>query len=522
MSPEKRLTLAACVLGSGVVFLDQTVVNVALPAIQRNLGASLAGQQWIVAAYLLTLSSLLLVGGSLDDLFERRSVFMTGLAGFGACSLACALAPGVGLLIAARVLQGAFGALLVPSSLAIVMTSFPRAERGAAIGTWTAWTGMAQVVGPLVGGVLIDSVSWRLIFLINVPLVLGTLALAARAIPRIGPAEPGARIDVVGGALATFGLGAAVFALIEEPRLGVGNPAVWGAALGGVAALAAFVLHERRTANPMLPLTLFRERNFAVGNVTTFTQYAGLGGGLFLIGLFLQQVARYSALAAGASLLPVTLLMFTLSPPAGRLAGRFGPRAFMTAGPLACAGGFALLVLRVTPNAPYATEVLPAVILFGVGLALTVAPLTATVLGAVDERRSGVASGVNNQIARVAGLIAVAALGAFVAGRFGAALDDQLAGHPLSPVARRAVAAAKPRSLSTIEAAGVPGSERPLVTHALERASVSAFRLGLGIGAGALATGGLVAFVGIANPRRRLTGEEPPRAVAASGAPRAR
>jgi EmrB/QacA subfamily drug resistance transporter len=506
---SKRLTLVACILGSGIVFLDGTVVNVALPAIQRELGASLASQQWVVEAYLLTLSSLLLVGGSLDDLFERRTVFALGVAAFGVCSALCAAAPTVELLIAARALQGLAGALLVPSTLAIIMSTFGERERGAAIGSWTAWTGIATVIGPLAGGALIDGVSWRLIFVLNVPLVAVTLALTARHVPRGESQQPGARVDLPGAALCALGLGGAVFALIEQPRLGWGSPAVLAAGLGGIAALAAFVAHERRTRDPMLPLALFRARNFAVGNLATLTMYAGLGGALFFLGLFLQQVAGYSALAAGAAFLPITVLMFTLSRRMGGLADRLGPRLFMGLGPLIAGAGLALM-LRVDSSAPYASQLLPALAVFGLGLALTVAPLTATVLGAVDARHSGIASGANNAIARVAGLLAIAALGAFVAGRSATVINNKLGGLPLSPRAQVVVKRAQARSLSIAPARSLAGRERALVTRALDGAAVSAFHFGLGLTAGLVAAGGLVSLVGIQNPRRRVPAEHCP------------
>src|SRR4051812_47373711 len=307
---NKRLVLLACILGSGIAFLDGTVVNVALPAIQRDLGADLAAQQWVVEGYMLSLSAFLLVGGSLDDLFERRTVFAVGVGGFGVMSLACAVAPTVGVLIGARVLQGVFGALLVPSTLAIIIATFPESERGAAIGTWTAWTGISTVVGPLAGGVLIDAASWRWIFLLNVPLVLATLYLTFKAIPRTASQQPGAKVDFLGAALCAAGLAGLVYALIEQPRYGWGDPQVAITGIGGAISLVLFIVHERRTPYPMLPLGLFKSRNFAVGNAATLTMYAGLGGALFFVGLFLQQVAGYSALEAGAAFLPLTVMMF--------------------------------------------------------------------------------------------------------------------------------------------------------------------------------------------------------------------
>lgn len=503
---SKKLTLAACILGSGVVFLDGTVVNVALPAIQDDLNASLAAQQWVVEAYLLTLGSLVLIGGSLDDLFERRRIFAVGAAVFGVCSALCALSPSVEFLIAMRALQGAGGALLVPSTLAIIIATFPESERGAAIGSWTAWTGVATVVGPLAGGVLIETVSWRLIFLINIPLIAITLGLIPH-IARSTTHPENARIDFLGAALCALGLCGVVLALIQQPRLGWGSAEVAVSGVGGLALLVLFVLHERVAPSPMLPLSLFGVRNFAVGNTTTLTMYAGLGAGIFFINLFLQQVAGYTPVQAGASLLPVTLIMFALSRRVGQVADRHGPRLFMGLGPLVAAVGL-LLLLRVDVHADYATTVGPALVVFGLGLALTVAPLTATVLGAVETRHAGVASGVNNAIARVAGLIAIAALGAFIASRYVSSVDAHLTGLSLSHAAHAAVETARSRPLTTGSAHGLTGHARALLTHVFQQASLSAFRLGIALTAGLVALGGVVSLVGIVSPRRTVAAAE--------------
>jgi EmrB/QacA subfamily drug resistance transporter len=505
----KRFTLLACILGSAIVFLDGTVVNVALPALQEDLGAGLAAQQWVVEAYMLTLSSLLLVGGSLDDLFERRTVFAAGVAAFGVTSALCAIAPTVEVLIAARALQGIAGALLVPSTLALIIHTFPPEERGGAIGSWTAWTGIATVIGPLAGGLLIDNASWRWIFAINVIPVAITLWLIATHVPKAAEKPAGGHVDFLGGLLCALGFGGTIVALIEQPRMGWDDPLVFGTFAGGILCLVLFVVHERRSPAPMLPLWLFRSRNFAVGNVTTLALYAGLGAMLFLLGIYVQQVAGYSALAAGAAFLPVTALMFTLSKRWGALSDRHGPRLFMAAGPIVAGLGM-LLMLRVGDGADYVTELLPALVVFGLGLSITVAPLTAAVLAAVDDSRSGIASGVNNAVSRVAGLLAIAVLGTFISAQFSSSLDEKLADRPLSPAARVAVEEAKDRPLAVATAADAPPAEAQALEAASRDASVDAFHLGMGISAVIAIAGGLVAAVGIENPRRRTHAEQCP------------
>jgi EmrB/QacA subfamily drug resistance transporter len=420
-TPRARWVLAAAVLGSGIAFLDGTVVNVALPAIQRDLDASVAGLQWTLDAYLVTLSALLLLGGSLGDRYGRRMVFVTGLAAFTAASLLCGIAPTVGLLIAARALQGVGGAMLVPGSLAIISATFSADDRGRAVGAWSGLAGVTSAIGPFLGGWLIDAASWRLIFLLNVPLAFVAAWIALRHVPETRDATA-QRPDVGGALLVSVGLAGVAFALIERH----GSPATI-AAVVGVAALVAFVVVERRSTHPMLPLELFRSLRFTGANVTTFAVYGGLGGALFLVVLRLQVSLGYAALEAGTSLLPFTVLMLLLSPRAGALAQRIGARVPMTVGPIVAGVGL-LLFGRIQPGATYLTAVLPAVVTFGFGMTITVAPLTATVLASVDERHAGVASGVNNAVARLAGLLAVAVLPA-VAGidaatdRLGPSLD---------------------------------------------------------------------------------------------------
>jgi EmrB/QacA subfamily drug resistance transporter len=471
VSRQQRLTLVATILGSTVVFLDSTVVNVALPAIARGLDAGLAGQQWVVEAYMLTLVSLLLVGGSLGDQLGRRRVFVIGLIGFGACSILCAVAPSVEFLIGARALQGIAGALLVPGSLAIVAATFEGTARGRAVGTWTAWTGIAVVIGPAGGGALVEALSWRAIFWINIPLIAFTAMLSLRAVAESRDPEAFRGVDWLGIVLSALGLGGPVFALIEQPTYGWGDPLVWAPMAGGVACLALFLLHEARARHPMLELSLFRIRNFLVANLTTLAAYAGLIAGLFFITIFLQQVAGYSPVEAGLATTPISIVLFLLSPRFGKLASGTGPRLPMTVGPIVAGLGL-LLLLRVDAGADYPSQVLPAVLVFSLGLAATVAPLTATVLDSVEERHVGIASGINNGVSRVAGLLAIAVLGAVIAAQFDASVGGEIGGGPLT--------------------AAAPG------------ASTDAFHLGVLIAGLLMIVGGLVSGVGIENPRREV------------------
>jgi EmrB/QacA subfamily drug resistance transporter len=470
VSRQQRLTLVATILGSTVVFLDSTVVNVALPAIARGLNAGLAGQQWVVEAYMLTLVSLLLVGGSLGDQLGRRRMFVAGLIAFGACSILCALAPTVQFLVAARALQGIAGALLVPGSLAIVAATFEGPARGQAVGTWTAWTGIATVLGPAGGGALVEALSWRAIFWVNIPLIAATVALTLHSVRETRDMEAFRGVDWLGIALSAVGLGGPVFALIEQPSHGWGDPVVWAPMLVGIACFALFVLHEARTRHPMLELSLFRIRNFRVANLTTLAAYAGLIGGLFFVGLFLQQVAGYTPIEAGLATTPVSLILFVLSPRWGRLASGTGPRLPMSLGPIVGGAGLILLT-RVGADADYAADVLPAILVFGLGLSATVAPLTATVLDSVEERHVGIASGVNNGIARVAGLLSIAVLGAVISAKF----DSVAGGLGNGPLT-----------------AGAPD------------ASTAAFHLGVLIAGLLMIAGGVFAGFGIENPRHQV------------------
>ena len=498
---RKRLTLVATILGSSIAILDSSVVSVALPSIQRSLGGGLAGEQWVTNAYLLTLGSFILLGGSLGDIFGERRVFALGVAGFGATSLLCAIAPTIGLLVAFRALQGISGALLTPSSLAVIVATFSQRERGPAIGTWTAWGTIAGALGPLVAGLILNVASWRWIFVINLPLVVACLWLIFKAVPAATPTKTRRRVDVVGAVLCVLGLGGAVFALIEQPRLGWSNLAVSGSLIGGLLLFGAFLVYESRASDPMLRLDLFKSRNFAVGNVETLALYGGLSALFFFLVLYLQQVAGYTPLESGLALLPESLVMFALSSRFGALADRFGPRLFMGAGPLVAGAGM-LMLLTFGVRVHYLTEVLPGILVFSLGLSMTVAPLTAAILAGIDENEAGIGSAVNNAVARVAGLIATVAIGALVAAQFSSSLDHKLAGQPLTARGRAAVAQAKELTLGRPSVAGLPRHEAVAITVASGQSSLEAFRVGIGVCSALVIIGGLIGAVGIQNPRR--------------------
>ena len=407
-SSAGRRTLAASIVGSGAVFLEGTVVNVALPAIARDLGLGLEGVQWVINAYLLALGALTLLGGALGDRYGRRPLFAGGAIAFSAATVGCALAPGALVLIMLRFVQGAAGAMLVPNSLAMLEASFSEAERATAIGRWAGWSAVSTAIGPLLGGFVVDASSWRWVFACIAPVALAAawLALGRGEKEVCDNDQP---IDYVGTALIVAGLGALTAGLTDGPRLGFGHPLIIGLLVGGVAVLVAFAVVEHRSQAPLVPPSLFHSRAFTGANAATVLIYAALGGVLLLLILQLQGNLGYSALRSGASLLPANLLMLTLSPLAGRLAHTYGARAPMAVGTLVAGAGM-LLFTRVVPGASYATVVLPAVVVFGLGLSSLVAPLTAAALEAAPERDAGVASGVNNAAARLAGLASAAAL----------------------------------------------------------------------------------------------------------------
>jgi EmrB/QacA subfamily drug resistance transporter len=404
-----RWVLLGTVLGSAMASIDATVVGIALPVIGRDFNTSLSSLQWVLNAYTLTLAGLLLFAGAVGDKYGRRRVFLIGVIWFALASLLCAAAPSAPVLIVARALQGIGAALLTPGSLAIIQASFHPDDRGKAIGAWSGLSGVGSAIGPFLGGWLIQAASWRLIFVINLPVAALVVAVSLRHVPESRDPSATGPVDVAGSILVTVGLIGLTYGLIEGPAVGWTHPGPLAALIGGVILLTAFVAWERRAAEPVMPLSMFRSAQFSAANVVTFVVYAALGGAFFLLPIQLEQVSRYTALEAGISLLPVTAIMLLLSARSGALAARIGPRLQMSVGPIVIAAGLALLA-RIGPSGNYLTEVLPAVVVFGLGLAINVAPLTATVLAAVPAEHAGTASAINNDVARAAGLIAVAVL----------------------------------------------------------------------------------------------------------------
>ena len=420
-----RWVLAATILASSMAFIDGTVVNVALPFRQSNLNATAIGIQWVVEAYLLFLSALLLVGGSLGDRYGRRRIFNIGVVIFAIASGLCGLAANIEQLIAARAMQGIGGAMLVPGSLALISSSFDEDGRGKAIGTWSGFSAITTAIGPVLGGWLVENWTWRAAFFLNLPLAVAVLVISVWKVPESRENGEQESLDWVGAALATVGLGGLVYGLIESPRVGFSNAMVLVPLIGGLICLVLFVFNEARTKNPMVPLTLFRSRDFSGANILTLLLYAALSGMMFFFALNLIQVQRYSATAAGAAMLPFIVIMFSLSRWSGGLVGRLGPRLPLTVGPAIVAVGFALMALpAVSDN--YWTSFFPAIVVLGLGMAITVAPLTTTVMGAVGEEQAGVASGINNAVSRTAGLLAIAVFGVVMLHAFSQALTRRL------------------------------------------------------------------------------------------------
>jgi EmrB/QacA subfamily drug resistance transporter len=475
--------LAATILGSSLAFIDGTVVNVALPAIQGELGVSIAVAQWVLNAYSLLLGALILVGGAMGDRLGRRRTFMLGIVLFTAASIACGFAPNVAILIGARALQGIGGAMLVPEGLAIVSAAFPERERGQAIGTWAGFTALTTALGPVLGGALVDVLSWRAVFFINLPLAVVALVIAQRHVPESYGGDAGAAIDWQGGVLASLGLFGIAFGASESSGAHWGDPIVYGPMLAGIVVLVLFLLWEARAASPIVPLALFRVGAFSGANAMTLLLYAGLGGALFFLPYDLIRLQGYSTAGAGASFLPFTLIMGGLSRWSGALVDRVGARLPLIIGPIVTAFALALLALPGIGGS-YWTTVFPAAVMLGVGMTISVAPLTTVVMGAVDQRYAGTASGINNAVAEIASMLAIALFGALAVGVFGTVLDALLDGLPLAPALRDAVEAQIPKLVEATVPPGIDATLRQQLQTMLDLSFLQAFRVVMLAGAG--------------------------------------
>jgi EmrB/QacA subfamily drug resistance transporter len=477
-----------------MVFIDGTVVNVALPALQTSLNANVADVQWVVESYTLFLAALLLLGGSLGDRFGRTKIFAVGVALFALASIWCGLAPSIHQLIIARAAQGVGGALLVPGSLAIISATFNEKERGQAIGTWSGATAITTALGPLLGGWLIEHVSWRAVFFLNVPLALAVIAVVVLFVPESRDEEDAGRIDLIGAGLATLSLGGVVFGLIESSRSGFQNPIVLTTLVGGIVLAIAFVLVESRLQSPMMPLGLFRSRNFAGANLLTLFLYAALAGTFFFMPLDLIQVQGYSATAAGAASLPFILIMFGLSRWSGGLVKRYGSRLPLVVGPIIAGLGFALFI-RPGTHSNYWTAFFPAIVVLGFGMAISVAPLTTTVMNSVRESRAGIASGINNAVSRTAGLLAIAVLGLVMFQAFGNCQDSRTSQMNIKPEVREALNSQRTRLAAAEVPADVDQSTRDTINQTIDDCFVSGFRRVMICGAALAFASSLVAFL---------------------------
>jgi EmrB/QacA subfamily drug resistance transporter len=506
-----RWVLVATTLASSMAFIDGTVVNVALPALQTNLNATIVDVQWVIEAYSLLLSALLLVGGSLGDHYGRRRIFLLGVTLFALASAWCGFAPNIGQLIVARAAQGFGAALLVPGSLAIISSSFPENERGSAIGTWSGFSAMTAAIGPVIGGWLIEHVSWRAVFFINIPIAFLIILISLRHVPESSDKES-KELDWWGAVLAAFGLGALVYGLIESSRLGFSDRSVVIALIAAAALLALFVILEARVSNPMLPLALFHSRTFTGANLLTFLLYGALGGTLFFLPLNLIQVQHYSPTAAGAAFLPFVLIMFLLSRWAGGLVENYGPKIPLVIGPLIAAVGFALFMLPGV-NAGYWRNFFPAVVVLGIGMAASVAPLTTTVMNSVTQNRVGVASGVNNAVARSAGLLAIAVLGIVMLHTFNRALDQRSTGWRLPVTARQSLQVQRSKLAGASLPEELDQATQEMVGHAIAESFVHAFRLIMAIGAILAVASALTALIFISRGRQKEY-SRPPKAFA--------
>lgn len=500
--------LTATILGSSMASIDGTAVNVALPTMQRALHATAADLQWVIEAYSLFLASLILVGGSLGDRLGRRRIYSAGIVIFTVASIACGAAPNIGLVIAARCLQGIGGALMVPGSLAIISASFDPAHRGRAIGTWSGFSAITTAIGPVLGGWLVQYASWRAVFFINVPVAAAVLFLLYQYVPESRDEQATGRIDWLGSLLVTGALGGIVFGLIEAGPRGFGDPVVAASLIGGIVLLVAFVGVEARSSSPMVPLTIFRSRSFTGANLLTLLLYGGLGGGLYFLPFDLQQVQGYSPTAAGAAFVPFPIIVFSLSRWAGGLVQRYGPRPPLIVGPIVAGIGIGLFAASGIGGS-YWTTFFPAVVLLSLGMSLVIAPLTTTVMNALPTHESGVASGVNNAISRAAGLLAIAVLGLVVAATFSSTLDARLTSLHVSRPVETALDAQRSKFVDASIPASVAPHRRAQIKTALKWSFVSGFRASM-ILAGVLAVGSAFLTVWlIHDDRQQHDGKEP-------------
>ena len=503
--PSGTWVLVATILGSSMAFIDGTVVNVALPVLQTDLKATVADVQWVVEAYALFLSALILVGGSLGDHYGRRRIYATGIILFTLASVVCGFAPNITVLIVARAIQGVGGALLVPGSLAIISASFDSQQRGKAIGTWSGFTAITSALGPVLGGWLVQYASWRWVFFINVPMAIIVLIVLFWRVPESYDEEDArVRLDWRGALLATLGLGGVVYGLIEANNLGLGDPQVILALVVGVASLIAFLVVEVRSPNPMVPLSLFRSRTFSGANLLTLLLYAALGGALFFLPFNLIRVQGYSPTAAGAANLPFILIMFFLSRWSGGLVARYGAKLPLIVGPIIAAIGFVLFALP-DIGGSYWTTFFPAVVVLGIGMAISVAPLTTAVMGAVSAQRAGIASGINNAVARTAGLLAVAVLGIVALLVFSTSLGNQLAALPIPTEVRNMLLAQQSKLVGIVIPPGLSSTTQAAVQRAIDESFVSSFRVIMLIAAGLALVSAISSFLLIEG--KQLRGE---------------
>lgn len=500
-----RWILAATILASSMAFIDGTVVNVALPFLQTELSATAIGVQWVVESYSLFLAALLLVGGSLGDRYGRRRIFVIGVAIFAVSSLACGFSLTIGQLIVARAIQGIGGALLVPGSLAIISAAFSKDQRGRAIGTWSGFSAITTAIGPVLGGWLVENLSWRAVFFLNLPIAIAVIVISLLRVPESKEKTQHGSLDWPGAALATLGLGGVVYGLIESSRMGFSNVAVFGSLVAGAVLLALFVVNEARSSNPMMPLHLFRSGDFAGANLLTLFLYAALSGTLFFFTLALIQIDHYSATAAGAALLPFVFIMFSLSRWSGGLVDRFGSRAPLTVGPLIAATGFVFFAFA-TGASSYWTGFFPAAVVLGLGMAISVAPLTTTVMDSVDSEQAGVASGINNAVSRAAGVMAIAVFGVLMLHSFRASMNANLNTIQIPVEARQALEEQAVR-LGGIEIPRTLSAEMQTHVQALIANSfIAGFRMLMFVSAGLAVASSLSAWLLIGGQGRKSRG----------------